>query len=212
MTVEDINKQIRELENQRNELLQYNPTVCGVGYVGDNYNKKTDKNLYQRWNNILQRCYNPNSVNYQNYGDKGVTVTPEWYNFSNFKKWFLDNVYDIGNEILVVDKDILVPNNKIYSADTCLLVPISFNSTFAGLNEYSRKSKKKSTGKGGISRMDNGTYQLSIFNTTFSNFKSLEVANETRINIYKALLNGLVQNYPTMPEAVKSAIINYKFN
>ena len=66
MTVEDINKQIRELENQRNELLQYNPTVCGVGYVGDNYNKKTDKNLYQRWNNILQRCYNPNSVNYQN--------------------------------------------------------------------------------------------------------------------------------------------------
>lgn len=59
--------------------------------------------------------------------------------------------------------------------------------------------------------MDNGTYQLKIFNSTFSNFKSIDIANKTRINIYKVLLNGLIQNYPTMPIQVKEAILNYQF-
>lgn len=192
-----------------NDLLK--PTVLNMGYVGLDYNRKTDRNLYTRWVNILNRCYNPKTTNYDRYGGIGVTVSEEWYNFSNFKKWFLDNVYDIGNESLVVDKDILIPNNTIYGSDTCLLVPISFNSIFAGLNEYSNKSQKKSTGKSGINKLDNGTYQLKLFQSTFSNFKSLDVANDTRINVYKALLNGLVQNYPTMPDKVKNAILNYQF-
>lgn len=209
--IQKINEQIAQLEQQRNQLLQHEATVCGIGYVGNDYNKNTDKKLYSRWSNIIQRCYNPNSTSYPYYGGNGIAVALEWYNFSNFKKWFLDNVYDIGNESLVVDKDILIPNNTIYSSDTCLLVPISFNSIFAGLNEYSNKSQRKSTGKGGINKMDNGTYKLKLFQSTFSNFKSLEVANNTKINVYKALLNGLVQNYPTMPDKVREAILNYQF-
>jgi hypothetical protein len=211
MNIKEINEQIAQLQKQRAELLQYEATLCGIGYLGNNYNKKTDRKLYTRWSNIIQRCYNPNFTSYSCYGEKGVIVASEWYNFSNFKEWFLNNIYDIGNETIVVDKDILVPNNKIYSSDTCLLVPISFNSIFAGLNEYSNKSQKKSTNKGGISKMENGTYQLKIFNSTFSNFKSIDIANETRINIYKVLLNGMVQNYPTMPIQVKEAILNYQF-
>lgn len=211
MDIKEINEQIAQLEKQRAELLQHEATVCGIGYIGNNYNKKTDRKLYMRWNNIIQRCYNPNSTNYPYYGGNGVTIASEWHNFSNFKEWFLNNIYDIGDETIVIDKDILVPNNKIYSSDTCLLVPISFNSIFAGLNEYSNKSKKKATNKGGISKMENGTYRLTIFNSTFSNFKSIDIANGTRINIYKALLNGLVQNYPTMPIQVKKAILNYQF-
>lgn len=209
--IQKINEQIAQLEKQRNQLLQHEATVCNIGYVGDNYDKNTDKKLYSRWNNIIQRCYNPNASNYPYYGGNGITIAPEWHNFSNFKKWFLENVYDIGNESLVVDKDILIPNNTVYSPDTCLLVPISFNSIFAGLNEYSNKSQKKATGKSAINKMDNGTYQLKLFQSTFSNFKSLEIANNTKINVYKALLNGLVQNYPTMPDKVRKAILNYQF-
>lgn len=203
---------IKALEKQREDVINNTPTVCGIGYLGENYNKKTDKQLRQRWSSLLRRCYSINSTSYKTYGSLGVTVAEEWYNFSNFKEWFLNNVYDIEtDEKLVVDKDILVSNNKIYSADTCLLVPISFNSLFAGLNEYSGKSQRRATGIAGINKMDNGTYRLDIFGTTFSNFKSLEIAKETRINVYKALLNGLIQNYPTMPKKVRDAILNYKF-
>lgn len=190
-----------------NDLLK--PTVVGVGYVGLDYDRKTDRNLYTRWVGILNRCYNPNSVNYDNYGAIGVTVSEEWYNFSNFKKWFLDNVYDIGDERMCVDKDILYKNNKIYSPDTCLLVPISFNSLIAGQTEYNNKTDK--TNYSAITKMDNGTYRLEIFRTTFSNFKTVENAYNTKIAMFKALINGLVQNYPTMPDKVREAILNYQF-
>lgn len=185
------------------------PTVLGIGYVGLDYDRKTDRNLYCRWNTLLSRCYNPNAINYNMYGGNGVTVSPEWHNFSNFKKWFLDNIYDIGNERICVDKDILYKNNKIYSHDTCLLVPISFNSLIAGQSEYDNKTNK--TNYSAITKMDNSTYKLEIFRTSFSNFKTAENAHATKNAILKALINGLVQNYPTMPDKVKNAILNYQF-
>lgn len=191
----------------------YTPSVCNIGYMGENYNRKTDKLLYARWNNMLQRCYNPKMPNYKNYGALGVTVSEEWHNFSNYKKWFYDNFWDIGSdEKVVVDKDILIPNNKIYSSNTCLLIPVSFNSIFAGIvNEYNNKSKKTSTGYSGVIQNDDGTYKLEIFKTSFSNFKTLENAYKTKSNMFKALINGMVNNYPNMPQKVKDAILNYPF-
>lgn len=206
MDIKEINAEIKRLEELRKELAGYEPTVCGVGYLGDNYDKTTDKPIYARWNNILQRCYNPNSANYNSYGEIGVVVADEWLNFSNFKKWFLDSYYDIGDEKLVTDKDILIKNNKVYSSETCLLVPVSFNSIFAGMNEYNTKGIKY--GVSGLKQQSNGKYQLQLFGTTFSNFNTVEDAKETRRNVYKALLQGLVNNYPTMPTYVKDAILN----
>ena len=34
--------------------------------------------LYQTWYSMLQRCYSPKSINYKNYGDRGITVCDEW--------------------------------------------------------------------------------------------------------------------------------------
>ena len=202
MTLQEINEQIKQLEQQRIDLLQHNPTLCGIGYLGDNYDKTQDKTLYQRWSNIIQRCYNINAPNYKNYGAIGVEVAPEWYNFSNFKKWFLDNYWNIGtDEKLVVDKDILVPNNKIYSSETCLLLPISFNSMFSGMNDDTNV----------IEQNNNGRYTLRLFKTTFSNFPTYDSAKQTRTDIYKTIVNHMLENYPTMPDKVREAILNYQF-
>lgn len=202
MTLQEINEQIKQLEQQRIDLLQHNPTLCGIGYLGDNYDKTQDKLLYQRWSGIIQRCYNINSPNYKNYGENGVEVAPEWYNFSNFKKWFLDNYWNIGtDEKLVVDKDILVPNNKIYSSETCLLVPISFNSMFSGMNDNTNV----------IEQNNNGRYTLKLLKTTFSNFLTYDSAKQTRTDIYKTIVNHMLENYPTMPDKVREAILNYQF-
>jgi hypothetical protein len=202
MTLQEINEQIKQLEQQRYSILQHNPTVCGIGYLGDNYNKTQDKLLYQRWNGIIQRCYNSNTSNYKNYGEIGIIVAPEWHNFSNFKEWFLDNYWNIGtDEKLVVDKDILVPNNKIYSSETCLLVPISFNSMFSGMNDDTNV----------IEQNNNGRYTLKLFKTTFSNFLTYDSAKQTRTDIYKTIVNHMLENYPTMPDKVKNAILNYQF-
>ena len=211
MTLEQIDAEIAKLEEQKKRILNCKPTVCGVGYLGFDYDKTTDKPLYQRWSSILQRCYNPNTANYKNYGAVGVTVSEEWLDFSNFKHWFLDNIWDCGtDETMMIDKDILNPTAKEYSSSNCLIVPVSFNSTFAGLTkEQNRKTVK--SGVGGINLLDNGRYQIVAFSTTFSNFISVENARETKINMYKALIEGMVKNYPNMPDKVREAILDYDF-
>ncbi len=40
--------------------------------------------LYQTWAEIKQRCLNPKSCNYPNYGARGVTVCDRWLTFENF--------------------------------------------------------------------------------------------------------------------------------
>lgn len=210
MTIQEIDKQIAELTAQKEKLKKYyQPSYCGVGYLGEDFDKKTDASLRLRWNNIIQRCYNPNATNYSYYGSDGVIVSENWLNFSNFKKWWQDNYYDIGDEKLVVDKDILIPNNKIYDSETCLIIPVSFNSMFAGITKEYKNNKRDLPI--GIHKQDNGHYQITMFNTSFSNFISLEDAVETRTNIYKALISGMVKNYPNMPIKVKEAILNYDF-
>jgi len=209
MTIQEIDKQIAELTAQREVLKYYQPTYCGVGYLGEDFDKETDANLKSRWSNMIQRCYNPNAINYNYYGGDGVTVSENWLNFSNFKKWWQNNYYDIGSEKLVVDKDVLIPNNKLYDSETCLILPVSFNSIFTGITkEYKNNTRKLPVG---VYKQDNGHYQLTVFNTTFSNFISLDEAVQCRAEMYQTLLKYMVNNYPTMPDKVKNAILNYDF-
>ena len=40
---------------------------------------------YKSWDCMKQRCLNPNSPNYYNYGGRGITVCKEWVDdFRNF--------------------------------------------------------------------------------------------------------------------------------
>ncbi|AUR82565.1 winged helix-turn-helix DNA-binding domain protein [Vibrio phage 1.152.O._10N.222.46.E1] len=71
---------------------------------------------HSRWHNMMQRCYNPDAVNYKYYGGKGVTVCEEWHDFTTFAKWCDDNNVD-GNDI---DKD--ASSSNVYSPDTCTVV------------------------------------------------------------------------------------------
>ena len=43
---------------------------------------------------MKQRCNNPKSNRYHIYGERGISVCPEWDDFENFSKWAYDNGYD----------------------------------------------------------------------------------------------------------------------
>ena len=62
---------------------------------------------------------------------KNVTVCDEWVILSNFIPWFNDN-YVKG---YALDKDIFIPNNNIYSPDTCIFVPQDLNNLLTKKNE-----------------------------------------------------------------------------
>lgn len=52
----------------------------------------------------MQRCHNPNSDNYPNYGGRGITVTPEWHQFENFYT-DIEHIYDPKLTIDRIDND-----------------------------------------------------------------------------------------------------------
>lgn len=77
---------------------------------------------YNRWCNILRRCYCPAS-HVKNPSYIGCSMDEAWHDFSDFERWFSENHID-GYHI---DKDILFPGNKIYGPDTCVFVPQALN-------------------------------------------------------------------------------------
>lgn len=62
---------------------------------------------------MKQRCNNVNNKSYKNYGDKGIKVCDEWYDFKTFFDWALSNGYD--ND-LTIDR---IDSTKNYCPENC---------------------------------------------------------------------------------------------
>ena len=77
---------------------------------------------YRSWSRILERVYSK-AYHARNPTYKECTVHKEWLLFSNYNEWYNEN-YIEGYHL---DKDILVPNNKHYSPNTCRFVPKDIN-------------------------------------------------------------------------------------
>jgi len=74
------------------------------------------------WKGIVQRCKNPNSTKYENYGGRGIIVCAEWASsYATFKKWALTNGY---TDELYIDR---VDNNGDYSPHNCRFVTVTEN-------------------------------------------------------------------------------------
>lgn len=76
--------------------------------------------------NMLGRCYN-RQMQEKLTSYVGCTVCDEWHDFQNFAEWYVSQV---GNVSMEIDKDILIKGNRVYSPDTCLVVPREINSLF----------------------------------------------------------------------------------
>ena len=113
----------------------YAPTVCGVGISGNKYpiveNGKPAKE-YNMWRNIISRCYSDRVKGIQP-AYTNVSCCDEWLLFENFYDWLHSqpnfDKWDNGSR-WAIDKDILVKGNKVYSPDTCCLVPRNVNNLF----------------------------------------------------------------------------------
>lgn len=80
---------------------------------------------YMVWKSMLTRCYNPAYVKrFPAYN--GCSVDNKWLLYSSFKEWY-DKTYPNNGKKYQLDKDILVPGNKIYSDITCCWVPPNIN-------------------------------------------------------------------------------------
>lgn len=113
----------------------YDKSVYGVGYIGiGKYNvakNESDdwKTRYSAWRNLIGRVYSE-KTGYRHIPYIGCEVCKEWHNYQNFAEWYETHMYQVGTERMHIDKDIIVEGNKIYSPETCIIVPQSINEIF----------------------------------------------------------------------------------
>lgn len=185
----------------------YAKKTFGIGYSGnyEDYNSKA----HSVWIAMLGRCYKTTDKAYKNYGAIGVKVCEEWKCFANFQKWYNENIYEIENEKVHLDKDILVDGNNIYSPETCIFVPQRINKMFEtkksnlprGVRQNKSKTKYCATirvYKDGESEQINlGTFDtIELAEKTYNNARSIIIKNtaeEYKDKIPKKLYDRLIE-------------------
>ena len=183
----------------------YDKSKYGVGYIGVGKHKAKVNckynYIYDAWADMLNRCYHSKNRFPAYYGT--CEVCSEWHNFQVFGTWYEQNFYQVGNERMHIDKDILYPGNKIYSPDTCILVPQRINMLF--MNKPNKRGLPN-----GI-RKAYGKYLAKYNNEELGAYTTLEDA----YNVYAAKkeenIKQIAEEYKELiPEKLYVALYNYK--
>jgi len=194
----------------------YYKSVFGVGYIANGrytsrVNGKKTK-YYTFWKGIIERCYNK-SYQTKRPTYKGCTVCEEWHNFQNFGRWYDENYYEIEDKKMCLDKDILKKGNKIYSPETCVIVPDDINLLFIknnanrgdlpiGVIQY--KASKKYLAQCGISK---NTHHRNKYLGLFTNIEDAFIAYK---NFKEYFIKKIADEYKNViPEILYEAMYKY---
>ena len=96
--------------------------------------KKQNPRLYRTWQNMLNRCRNPNLERYRSYGGRRISVCKEWHDFPTFYKWAMANGY---TDELSIDR-IDVDGN--YEPSNCQWITLEENNRKAAKDRRRKKN------------------------------------------------------------------------
>lgn len=187
------------------DKIVYNVACIGSGKYGTWKDHRNSKGTYKAWLNMLQRCYVDVNGKYASYYGI-VKVCEEWLDLQNFAEWYESNYYKIPNERLHIDKDIKSMGCKLYSPDTCILIPQSINEIIRDNYRKSQDSDLPAT----IRRCKDGykvTFKgknLGIYNTVD---ECLDEYNNKKISYIKELVEGYGD---LIPREVAETILQWR--
>lgn len=187
----------------------YDKEVLNIGSVG-NIDVKSNIYQYNIWRNILVRCYNKNIKEYKYYGGIGVNIYNEWLCFENFEKWFDENYYEIDNEIMCLDKDILKKGNKCYCPQYCCFVPMKINNLF-----IQHKNSRNNLPIGVRYRKDKNRYEarcnVNNNSKTLGEYKTKEEAFYSYKNFKENYIKQIADEYKDkIPQRLYDAMYKWK--
>lgn len=174
-----------------------------------NYTAATKNKKQHTWSNMKTRCYN------ENYHETRPSYTQcsicdEWLDDKTlFYEWVDHNYYTIDGEQMHLDKDILVPGNKIYAPETCIFAPARINDLFPSLD---KNSSGLPTGVTYSAKTDK--YKVTIRkngkNVNLGFFETVEAAAEVYKQHKKAEIISVADEYKDrIPDALYKAMLDY---
>lgn len=178
-----------------------------------NYNIK----LYGAWRSMIARCYDENELQrFPTY--RGCKVCDEWSDYEVFLDWCKDNYYELDEETICLDKDILNKGNKIYSPSTCIFVPKRINNMMTKSNQsrgdyplgvfYHKASKKFASACTTTSNKIKTHKHLGTFNTPEEAFYAYKTFKE---NYIKQIADEYKEKYgDKFPQALYDAMYKYE--
>lgn len=197
------------LEQETHSQLVGGNMFYNIGYNSKSKGYKSNTKCYKAWNNMLKRCYDEDyHKRSQSYSE--CYVCDEWKDFQNFAEWYYNNIYELGTETMCLDKDLLVKGNKIYSPETCVILPETLNKLLINTStnkgkyltgvSYHKHTKKFTSFVSLIDKRE----CLGYFDTEEEAFEAYKSAKEQVIlkiaELYKDFL----------PHIVYKALLNYK--
>lgn len=187
--------------------------VYGVG-VNDDDRFCVDENgkyypAYSAWMHMLRRCY-CEEYKTENPTYKDATVCDEWLSYKNFRLWFEDesNGYRDGYEL---EKDIKVHGNKLYSPETCILVPRFINTLFT------KSDKTRGNTLIGAFKTKNGKYSSRITKNGKQVYLGVFDTEKEAFNAYKRekemFIKEVAEDYYSkglLSEKAYNALLSYE--
>lgn len=162
----------------------YSRNVYGKGYIGVGvhaavYTNGRQSTTYTKWSAMLKRCYSDVSRHeYRGYID--CEVCDEWLNYQVFAQWCHDTGYLLLGYHL--DKDLLVRGNKMYSPETCCMLPGEINSVLIESRPPTIKSEPR-----GITKRQNGQYYVRTTENSTSTPRGTYDTLQEAMDVYRKI-------------------------
>lgn len=155
---------------------------------------------YSRWSHLLRRCLS-HSFKSKNPTYQDCSICKEWLLFSSFKAWMIKQDWQ-GNEL---DKDIIIPGNKLYSPETCLFVNSEVNNII-----LSRSNKRGEYKQGVVKVAGSGSYRARCkVNGKDKHIGTFKTENEA-FQAYKDFKYSLIAELASRQNSkVRKALLDY---
>ena len=123
--------------------------------------------LYQKYQDMIRRCYNPETTRYEDYGARGIKVCNEWLKenngFHNFTIWSYENGFEDYDPKTTPRKEIptldRIDNNANYSPENCRWVKFKTQENNKSNNMYLYYKGERYSAKQ-LSEMFNVSYAI----------------------------------------------------